>query len=108
MLPDPPPTVSPIRTVPLAPGDPRHATDVSDAHSLASHPVTPIRPAPLYPSTPSPAPLTVTHALPVPARFVVTTLHIDPMSNDTPSVIDPAATPDVTPTRSVPDTPLDR
>lgn len=49
----------PIRTVPLTPADPMHATDT---HSLASHPVTPIRPAPLYPCAPSPAQLTVTDA----------------------------------------------
>ena len=52
MLPDAPPTVIPIRTVPLTPADPRHATDVSDTHSLASHPDAPILAPPLYLASP--------------------------------------------------------
>ena len=46
-----------------------HLTDVSDSHSVPSHPVCPIRPTAVTPTSPSPAPCTVTDADPVPARF---------------------------------------
>eukprot|EP00961_Rhodomonas_salina_P098409 1324358-Rhodomonas_salina.1 len=58
-------TVSPTRTVPVMPQDTEHATDVSDTHPLASHPVTPDLPPTLYPAVPSPLPSTVTDTLPV-------------------------------------------
>eukprot|EP00961_Rhodomonas_salina_P217602 2940601-Rhodomonas_salina.1 len=65
MLPGDASTVMPIRIVPDTPLAPMHATDVSDTHSLASHPDTPVLPLTVYPANPSPDPLTVTDTLPV-------------------------------------------
>jgi hypothetical protein len=42
-----------------------HLTDVSDTHSLASHPVKPTRPRTVYAAVAIPAPLSVTDVLPV-------------------------------------------
>ena len=46
-----------------------HRTDVSDSHSVPSHPVCPSRAIAVYATSPSPAPCTVTDVDPVPARF---------------------------------------
>ena len=44
-LPALPPAVTTIRCVPATPDADWHTTDVSDTHSLASHPVDELRPA---------------------------------------------------------------
>ena len=47
----------------------RHLTDVTDSHSVPSHPVAPDRTIDVYATSPRFAPRTVTDADPVPARF---------------------------------------
>ena len=47
-----------------------HLTDVSDSHSVPSHPVCPSLPMLVYDTSPRPAPCTVTDADPVPALFI--------------------------------------
>ena len=68
-LPADAPTVTAVLNVPDTPLVTRHATDVSDTHPLASHPVIPDRPPALYPAVPSPLPTTVTDTLPVLTPF---------------------------------------
>ncbi len=92
---------------PSAPFATKHRTDVSDTHSLASHPVPPIRPDWLDSQLPIPPPCTVTDVLPVPGRLATSTLDDDGRSADTASVIDPARAPTVISTRNVPSSPLD-
>eukprot|EP00961_Rhodomonas_salina_P118811 1599093-Rhodomonas_salina.1 len=65
-----------------------------------------MRPALLNDQPPSPDPTTLNDAHPVLSRFVVHTPDTPAPSYDTPSLIDDALTPAVTPTRNVPDTPL--
>ena len=65
-LPDLSPTVTTPRRVPRAPCPPMHLTDVSDSHSVPSHPVCPARPIAVKTITPIPDPCTVTDADPVP------------------------------------------
>ncbi len=58
------------RAVPLPTGLAEHRIDVSDSHPVASHPLCPTRPRPVYPPSPSPPPCTVTLDDPVdPAVF---------------------------------------
>ena len=61
--------VMPILRLPLTPWPRAHRIDVSDSHSVASHPVCPVRACPEYATSPKPAPCTVTDAEPDPARF---------------------------------------
>jgi hypothetical protein len=49
------------------------AVDVSESHSVPSHPVPPTRNPPLLPASPIPDPCTVTRAEPVPAPFALLT-----------------------------------
>ena len=69
LLPPRSPTVITSRRVPRAPRVTLHLTDVSDSHSVASHPVCPSRARPVCVSSPIPAPCNVTDASPVPAPF---------------------------------------
>ena len=70
---DPLPTRSPAvittRRVPRVPRPAKQRTDVSDSHSVPSHPVAPDRTIDVYATSPRFAPRTVTDADPVPARF---------------------------------------
>ena len=63
------PAVITTRRVPRPPCPAMHLTDVSDSHSVPSHPVCPGRPSAVSASSPRPAPCTVTDADPVPARL---------------------------------------
>ena len=60
------PAVITTRRVPPAPFPALHHTDVSDSHSVPSHPVCPDRTLAVKPTAPKPAPCTVTDADPVP------------------------------------------
>jgi hypothetical protein len=62
-------SVMPILRLPLTPWPRAHRIDVSDSHSVASHPVCPVRASPVYATSPRLAPCTVTDADPDPARF---------------------------------------
>ena len=106
LLPVCPPAVTISRTDPPTPLPPMHLTDVSDTHSLPSHPVVPTLIVMLCIVLPSPPPITVTDVLPVAPLLLTSKLDTDPTSYDTPSLIDPANDPTVIPTRTVPDTPL--
>ena len=68
-LPDRSPAVITTRRVPRAPCPTMHRTDVSDSHSVPSHPVCPSRAIAVYATSPRLAPCTVTDADPVPARL---------------------------------------
>jgi len=65
-LPPCPPAVITARRVPWIPPPTRHRTDVSDSHSVPSHPVCPMRPSAVNATSPRPDPCTVTDADPVP------------------------------------------
>ena len=69
-LPDRSPAVITTRRVPRAPCPTMHRTDVSDSHSVPSHPVCPSRPIAVYATSPRLAPCTVTDAEPVIALFI--------------------------------------
>jgi hypothetical protein len=68
-LPDRLPAVITTRRVPRAPCPTRQRTDVSDSHSVPSHPVCPDRTIAVKPTSPMLAPCTVNDADPVPARL---------------------------------------
>ena len=96
------PTVITDRRVPPAPCPSRHLTDVSDAHSVDSHPVLPYRACPVYLTMPMLAPCTVIDADPVPARFDARIRLTLPASTLHPCVaLAPCSTP-VTTTRRLP------
>ena len=72
-----------------------HRTDVSDSHSVDSHPVCPARPIAVSAASPSPDPCTVTDDDPVAAvllRLVVLSM---PQSMDNAMLTDPACPPAV-------------
>ena len=69
-LPDPSPAVTTARLDPCTPVPTLHLTDVSDTHSVASHPVCPSRPRPVYAVLPMLAPCTVIDADTSASRFV--------------------------------------
>jgi hypothetical protein len=104
-LPPRSPTVIVTRRVPRAPCVTRHLTDVSDSHSVASHPVCPSRARPVYVTSPMLAPCTVTDADPVPARFCPRITLKPPTSTDHPCVTLPPRSPTVIVTRRVPRAP---
>ena len=82
-----------------------HRTDVSDSHSVPSHPVELYRACWLYHVTHSnPPPCTVTLVDPVPALLVFLAVLTTPLSIDIMniSVPDPTRSPDVIDTRLVP------
>ena len=64
------PAVITTRRVPPDPCPAMHLTDVSDSHSVPSHPVCPSLPMLVYDTSPRPAPCTVIDADPDPPRFV--------------------------------------
>merc|ERR1712091_365320 len=68
-LPDRSPAVITTRRVPRVPRPAKHRTDVSDSHSVPSHPVAPDRTIDVYATSPRLPPCTVTDADPVPPRF---------------------------------------
>ena len=80
MLPTLAPAVTDVRRVPPVPEDVRHANDVSDDHSLPSHPDAPVLALAEEADAPRPDPLTVTLELPVPAALLPVTAEIDPTS----------------------------
>ena len=64
-LPPRSPVVITTRRVPRPPCPTMHRTDVSDSHSVASHPVCPSLTTPVYATSPMLDPCTVTDAEPV-------------------------------------------
>ena len=76
------PAVSDTRRVPGAPCPTRHRTDVSDSHSVPSHPVCPDRTIAVIPTSPRLDPCTVTDADPVPALFALRVMLSPAMSTD--------------------------
>ena len=99
------PAVTVKRRVPPPPRPVRHLTDVSDSHSVPSHPVCPDRVIAVKAISPSPAPCTVTDADPVPAEFVRPFTLIDPTSADHAWLMLVACSPTVIATRRVPKAP---
>ena len=79
----------------------RHRTDVSDSHSVPSHPVCPIRPSAENTTSPNPDPCTVTDADPVPAEFDRRNTLTLPQSNDIAPDVLPPLSPAVTTVRRV-------
>eukprot|EP00961_Rhodomonas_salina_P270523 3655204-Rhodomonas_salina.1 len=99
------PAVTVTRRVPRAPPPVRHLTDVSDSHSVDSHPLCPTRNDPVYVASPMFAPCIVTLVDPVPARFIrLIELTADRSVDHTPVTL-PALSPTVNITRRVPRTP---
>ena len=93
------------RRVPDTPCPTLHLIDVSDTHSVASHPVCPSRPRPVYPAFPMLVPCTVIDADPTANRFNDDSTLSPIMSVDIDSVTLPDRSPAVITTRRVPDTP---
>ena len=84
MLPPRSPAVTSAAAVPRVPWPPvMHRTDVSDSHSVPSHPVCPARPMAVSAASPSPVPCTVTDADPVSAPLARTIPDIVLPSYDT-------------------------
>ena len=79
-----------------------HLTDVSDSHSVASHPVCPSRDRPEYDTSPMLDPCTVTDVDPVPPRLPLRTTLTDPRSTDHVWLPLPERSPTVITTRRVP------
>ena len=105
MLPLRVPAVNVKRRVSPDPCPTRHRTDDSDSHSVPSHPVSPIRPSAENDTSPSPAPCTVTHADPVPARFRSRDTLTLPESKEIATELLPPRSPAVIAIRRVPRTP---
>ena len=93
------------RRVPDTPCPTLHLIDVSDTHSVASHPVCPSRPRPVYPAFPMLVPCTVTDSDPTASRFNDDSTLSPIMSVDIDSVTLPHRPPAVITTRRVPDIP---
>jgi hypothetical protein len=105
MLPPSMPDVNVKRRVCWDPCPARHRTDVSDSHSVPSHPVCPIRPSAVNATSPSPAPCTVTDADPVPAEFDRRNTLTLPESKEIATDVLPLRSPAVIIIRRVPRTP---
>ena len=105
MLPTRSPAVIATRRVPCPPRPTMHLTDVSDSHSVPSHPVCPICPRSVNASSPRPAPCTVTDADPVPARLSRRSVLMLPKSTEYAPDMLPVLSPDVMLTRLVPPAP---
>ena len=88
--------------MPRAPCPTRHRTDVSDSHSVPSHPVCPDRTIAVTAVSPTPAPCTVTDDDPVPARLYPSITLITPASVDITAVLLPDRSPAVIVTRRLP------
>ena len=101
------PAVITTRRVPRPPCPAMHLTDVSDSHSVPSHPVCPSRPMLVYDTSPRPAPCTVTDADPVVALFIRRVALTRSLSTDQLSVMLPCLSPAVMVTRRVPLVPCD-
>ena len=99
------PIVITIRRVPRGTCPVRHLTDVSDSHSVASHPVCTSRARPVYDTSPMLDPCTVTDADPVPARLLFRTMLSSASSDDQPCVLVLPRSPTVIVTRRVPRAP---
>ena len=74
------PAVIITRRVPRVPRPAKHRTDVSDSHSVPSHPVAPDRTIDVYATCPRLPPCTVTDPDPVPPRFLPSHVLIHPPS----------------------------
>ena len=96
------PAVIATRRVPADPRPTRHRTDVSDSHSVPSHPVWPDRTIAVSAASPRPAPCTVTDAEPVPPLLCPRPTLIQTMSTEYPSDMLPDRSPAVIATRRVP------
>jgi hypothetical protein len=95
-------TVATVRLVPRALCPTRHRTDVSDSHSVPSHPDCPTRPFGVNATSPRPAPCTVNDADPVPARFDPRVTRMLPTSTEYMALLLPVRSPAVIATRRVP------
>ena len=98
-----PPAETATRRVPRPPCPARHRTDVSDSHSVPSHPVCPDRTIAVTAVSPTPAPCTVTDADPVPARLYPSITLSLPVSMDSPMLPVPDRSPAVIVTRRLPE-----
>ena len=105
MLPYRSPADNTIRLVPRAPCPALHRTDVSDSHSVPSHPVCPDRTIGVTATTPKAAPCNVTDDAPVPALlYALVTLTL-PVFIEYNAVPLPDRSPAVVTTRCVPRAP---
>ena len=105
MLPPRSPAVMASLCDPDRPDPILHRTDVSDSHSLDSHPLPAFRAIDDHPASPIPAPATLRLADPVAARFIPRTELEPPPSADTALVVLPCRSPAVTLTALVPPSP---
>jgi hypothetical protein len=87
LLADRSPAVITTRRVPRAPCPVLHRTDVSDSHSVPSHPVSPDNNIAVYHTSPRLDPCTDTETDPVPAPFPRCTTLTKPRSTDHPSLM---------------------
>ena len=94
--------MTPVLLVPLTPPPTRHLVDVSDSHSVASHPVCPSLTPPVYVASPMPPPCTVTLVDPVAPLFPLRITLMLPTSVEYASVRLPDRSPTVTDTLRVP------
>jgi len=101
MLPDRSPDVTVTRLVPPDPCPVRHLTDVSESHSVPSHPVCPDRTMVVNATSPRLDPCTVTDTDPVPALFSRRITLIDPKSIEYACDMLPVPIPAVTTMRRV-------
>ena len=81
--------------LPPCPNEAKHRNDVSDSHSVPSHPVCPARTIAVIATSPTPAPCTVTDPDPVPALFLPPVTLILPSSTEYPSDMLPDRSPAV-------------
>jgi hypothetical protein len=101
MLPYPSPAVNTIRLVLEAKCPALHRTDVSDSHSVPSHPVGPDRTIAVKTTSPRLDPCTVNDTVPVPALFPRRITLTEPTSTDNPSLMLPYRSPAVNTIRLV-------
>jgi hypothetical protein len=97
-----PAVITPRWEPPNANRETLHLIDVSDAHSVASHPVCPSRSLPVYVTSPMLAPCTVSINDPVPARLIQRTRLMLARSKDHACVMLPPRIPAVIITPCVP------
>jgi hypothetical protein len=104
-LPPRAPAVITTRRDPPGPCPTRHRTDVSDSHTVPSHPVCPVRPRAVCATTPMLDPCTVIDADPAAARFTRRILLSLAVSRDQIWLTLPPRAPTVITTRRVPPDP---
>jgi hypothetical protein len=97
-----PPTLIVVLTLPDTPCPALHRVDVSDAHTVPSHPDGPTRIHPLYPAAPTLAPCIVTRADPVAPPFVCLNELTETAATEKPRVKLPPRPPTVTSPRQLP------